>query len=330
MTAGCALPFRLEGLGGSAEAKDDALCLSLTGETDDVALGDVAMNFSAYAARAKGRSPARLIIDGGGRRVRKTAPGGYLLDVKDMELTLRNITLEGIPGNEGWLVRVGGSGKLVLENGASVEGNGAGVYVESGALVLRDGRISGMESGPGAHIGINGAFIMEGGSIRGNAGGGVFVDGGSFAMNGGTIIGNSRKGDGGGVHVDGGSFVMNGGTINSNTSGGNGGGVRVIGSFAMHEGIISGNAAEGDGGGVYVESGGFFTKTGGIIFGLDGTTVSLRKNSAVRGNAVYVYESASRYQKRDATVGSEDSLLFKGVGQADNRGWDVEQATDKK
>jgi hypothetical protein len=319
LLAGCALPLRLEGVGPAAA---DVLCLSLTGETGDVALGDVAMNFSTHAARAKAGSPARLIIDGGGRKVRKTVPGGYLLDLEGMELTLRNITLEGAPGNDGALVRVGAGGTLILETGVSMEGNGAGLYVESGTLVMRDGNISGMGSGPGAHIAMNGTFIMDGGAIRDNAAGGVHVDGGSFTMNGGTINGNSRNDNGGGVHVDSGSFTMNGGTVNGNCAGGNGGGVRVVGAFAMHDGIISGNTAAGNGGGVYVDSGGVFAKTGGIIFGLDETNTALRKNNAAKGNAVYVHESATRYQKRDATAETAHNLAFKGVGHADNRGWE--------
>jgi hypothetical protein len=150
----------------------------------------------------------------------------------------------------------------------------------------------------------------------------VFVDGGSFTMAGGTINGNAREGDGGGVHVDGGSFTMNGGTINGNRAGGNGGGVRVLGSFVMQSGIISGNTAGGNGGGVYVESGGVFAKTGGSIFGQDESNTALRKNSAAQGSAAYVYESASRYQKRDATAETANSLAFRGVNHPGNSGWE--------
>jgi hypothetical protein len=228
------------------------------------------------------------------------------------------------------LVRVTGGGKLILETGASILGNGAGVHVESGTLIMRDGVIGGMESGYGARIELQGALVMEGGAIQDNAAGGVFVDGGSFTMNGGAIRGNRTEGDGGGAHIDGGSFVMNGGLISGNTAGGNGGGARVIGVFDMRGGIISDNAAGGDGGGVYVASGGAFIKSGGVVIGSDEAGAALRSNSAARGRAAFAYESASRFKQRETTAGAEDDVAFKGAGHADNAGWEDVQGTGNR
>jgi hypothetical protein len=322
---GCALSRELGYFADSGAAKDDVLCLSLTGGTEAVDLGDGALELRSYVEKANKNGPFRVILDGGGRRVRKTASEGLLLEVgNNMELTLRNIALEGSPGNSGCLVKVTGGGRLILETGVSIQGNGAGVQVESGMLIMRDGAISGMESGYGAHIAVDGVFIMEGGDINGNAASGVHIDGGSFTLNGGTIRGNRTAGDGGGVHVDSGSFTMNGGIIGGNTASGNGGGVRVIGVFVMNGGIISGNAAAGDGGGVYVASGGVFIKKEGIVFGPDEAGDAPRTNSATRGNAAFVYESATRFKKREATAGMTDTVAFKGVSHADNKGWEEE------
>jgi hypothetical protein len=319
LLCGCALLGRFV---ESPAAKGDVPYLFLGGEAEGAA--DLGMNFSQHAGGAKRKGPSRLILDGGGRRIGKTAPGGSLLEVgENMELTVRNLTLEGVPGSRDWLVKVSGGGKLILEAGVYIGGNGSGVYVESGTLIMRDGIIDGMESGCGVRISVDGAFIMEGGTIKGNGGGGVFVDGGSFTMNSGTIRDNRTGGDGGGVHVDTGSFTLNSGVISDNTASGSGGGVRVTGVFTMNNGIISGNAADGNGGGVYVESGGAFVKNGGVIFGTEEANAAPRANTAMgEGAAAYVYESASRFRKRDRTAGAGDELAFHGVGRDGNTGWE--------
>ena len=69
-----------------------------------------------------------------------------------------------------------------------------------------------------------------------------------------------------------GTLIMNDGAKivgNINRNNFSGGGVYVAGTFTMNGGEISGNLGN-MGGGVYIDSEGFFTKTGGTIYGYDG------------------------------------------------------------
>jgi len=130
----------------------------------------------------------------------------------------------------------------------------------------------------------------------------VHVNGGNLIMSkGATITGNDNKNSsscGGSVYVDEyGIFTMNAGTISGNKAFCGGGVYVKCGTFTMNGGTISGNTATGGfGGGVYVgndglEVNGKFIKTGGIIYGNDGSdnkNVALPSASAAKGHAVYV------------------------------------------
>jgi hypothetical protein len=104
---------------------------------------------------------------------------------------------------------------------------------------------------------------------------------------------------------------MNGGKISGNTADSQGGGgVCVygssgIGGFIMTGGEISGNTAH-YGGGVYVNSGGTFTKTGGVIYGSDASPAAL-KNTANNddGHVAFVYTGA---KIRNTTAGASINL----------------------
>ncbi|MHC6204365.1 hypothetical protein ACYULU_14390 [Breznakiellaceae bacterium SP9] len=87
--------------------------------------------------------------------------------------------------------------------------------------------------------------------------------------------------------------------IEDNTGGSNGGGVFVNdgGTFTMSGGIISGNTGGSNGGGVYVNTNGTFTKNGGEI---SGNTAS--------GNGHAVYWDRSSPKKRDTALMAGDSL----------------------
>jgi hypothetical protein len=73
---------------------------------------------------------------------------------------------------------------------------------------------------------------------------------------------------------------------------------------------------------VYVERGGAFVKRGGVIFGTEEANAALRTNTATGGVAAYVYESASRFRKRDRTAGEGEDLAFNGAGHDGNTGWE--------
>ena len=116
-----------------------------------------------------------------------------------------------------------------------------------------------------------------------------------------------------------GTLIMNDGAKivgNHNYSGGLGGGVAVDGAFTMNGGEISSNATN-IGGGVVVGSVGFFSKTGGTIYGSDGGSNANRATaSIVPSSAVYI----DYYRSRDSTAGPSVRIDSSVSGAAG--GWD--------
>jgi hypothetical protein len=180
---------------------------------------------------------------------------------------------------------VNDSGTMFIMDGGAISdntagGDGGGVYVDGEGVEFEmryDAAISkNTASGNGGGVFFKGIFNMQRGTISENkagskeinsdssSGGGVYVEG-IFTMHNGSIINNKMNGkndNGGGVAVrDGGIFIMNGGSISGNA--------------IWPEGEDGENAGDGKGIGVYVagvagnEGGGKFTKTGGVIHGLD-------------------------------------------------------------
>jgi hypothetical protein len=179
---------------------------------------------------------------------------------------------------------------IIICGGRTQGIGGAGIALEGGTLIMKNGQISdndtGFGMGGGVYVGKNSKFVMLGGSIaRNNSklhGGGVFPDdGGKFTMFGGTISDNKAYVSGAGVFVGLDSeFTMLGGCIEKNLAGGEetmliaglsipcgqGGGVYVCkdARFKMEDGKIIKNRAisvgridhAGSGGGVFVEAGG--------------------------------------------------------------------------
>jgi hypothetical protein len=250
--------------------------------------------------------------------------------------------------NTASLVRVNDGGNLTLADQAVIRDNtntnanacGGGVYVA-------------------------GTFTMSGGEIRKNSvsadpgiarGGGVYVEAnGKFTMSDGEIRENSvsapeaLSSQGGGVYVaGGGTFDMSGGEIRKNLYKdyeSNGGGVFVAGTFTMSDGVIGGNQSNNPGGGVGIESGrGAFAKTGGIIYGNDGTenpdnntNMNSGDDSNFKGgHAVAVTDyvpdedgNTTLGTKRNETAGKGDNLFYNAVGEdgkpIKDSGWDPQQ-----
>jgi uncharacterized repeat protein (TIGR02543 family) len=228
------------------------------------------------------------------RTVSLSATGSLLTVESGVTLTLgNNLTLQGRSNNTAALVQVNSGGTLVMNSGSRVTEN------TNNAM---------WSYGGGIYIAYNGAFTMSGGIISNNsadfAGGGIYMTG-TFIMSGGIINNNSAK-DGGGVRSQG-TFTISGGTISNNT-GAWGGGVLTDGIFTMSGGVISGNTGQW-GGGVYVDSSNFIKQMGGVIYGSNENTSTLR-NTATDGNdyghAVYV--TTSPVKKRNTTAGSGVTL----------------------
>jgi hypothetical protein len=166
---------------------------------------------------------------------------GQLLCLKSHEpqrIILENIVLKGRADNTEPLVYVDIKGELIAGEGSritgntNVEGDGGGVQVGSGLLVMQGGEITGNIAGTAAKANGRGGgvymsdladFIMERGVIGGNIaygqGGGVYAGFmAEFVMKGGVIFGNTARATssgarGGGVYNSGGYFYMSGGRI---------------------------------------------------------------------------------------------------------------------
>ena len=209
--------------------------------------------------------------------------------------------------NDGGAVHLSGTSAVNYAEftmmGGSIIGNkaqnGGGVISYYGKFKMSGGSISGNETtsalgdGGGVYV-YDSTFDMDGGDIYGNKayrGGGVYNNSGDFNMNGGNVGPDNEAILGGGVAI--GSFsgnfnMANNAAIKDNLagsivspSGGQGGGVWIDngGTFVMSGGVISGNRAvyafgSGDGGGVYLEDPASLTKTGGTIHGVNPASLS--------------------------------------------------------
>jgi hypothetical protein len=182
-------------------------------------------------------SPKRITINGNGRVVNVVgSTGGTLLTVwNDTELTLRNITLQGLypdldpnndeANNNKSLVYIYDA-KLVLEDGVVIENNhfvesigvrgGGGVYVGlygvlemRGTSIIRNNKTSGEDISIGGGVRLEGKLKMNGGKIMNNeaaiasymyGGGGVWVARGTVTDGQGNkfyaeLINNDNSGD---------------------------------------------------------------------------------------------------------------------------------------
>ena len=124
----------------------------------------------------------------------------------------------------------------IHDNVTALSGDGGGVYIEDGTMVMNGGSISGNFAGygGGSSVESEAEFTMNSGTISGNVageGGGVFLgrpgDGPTIAkLRGGLITGNSaiafderRTGSGGGIYQsDGASLDLSGTSVSGNTA----------------------------------------------------------------------------------------------------------------
>jgi len=163
----------------------------------------------------------------------------------------------------------------IIGNGHSItlSGTGSLFSISGGSVTIQNLHLKGQGDAVVNNaplVSVTGTFIMESGSISGNT------------VNSGI--------DGIGVNIDGGTFIMNGGTISSNISnfGGSGGGVCInVGTFTMNGGVISGNTANYGGGVAVLGSNSILRMKGGIIYGSNESTSSLRNYGPTGGAALY-------------------------------------------
>jgi hypothetical protein len=234
-----------------------------------------------FEAVAGSTSPARVVINGGGRTVSLAGAGSVpLLTVGEgVTLTLRNITFTGTDSSAAPLIEVNGKGaRLVLGTGAVIRGNtntntagggqAGGVLVREGVLELAGGKIS------------------DNNALSGGSAGGVYVAAaGKFTMLGGEISDN-----GAGITGEGNLF--------------SGGGVYTAGTFELKDGTLGGNAALGNrgGGAVYVASGGTVTMSGGSISGGSGSFAGGVSSPTIYSGAVYIAGTEAVFTMSGGTI----------------------------
>jgi len=243
-----------------------------------------------------GKSGITIILKGSGAmRTITLSASGSLFTISGVTLILdNNITLNGRNNNTSSLIYVSTNGTMIMNAGSKITGN----------------TCASTDVSAGGGVRVEGNFIMNGGEISNNKtdiasskysfslGGGVYVNGtGTFTMNDGKISGNSAGGGGsggGGVCVDS-VFIMKGGEISGNTASG-GGGVCVDGRMGVP--------------GTGSPYGATFRMSGGVIFGSNVPSTSLRNTATSEGGAaLFIADDNRGYGYKE--YGTFDDKFYK-------------------
>ncbi len=183
-----------------------------------------------------------------------------------------------------------------VSNGDAGGGDGGGVLIDSGELVLINSTISENTAGRGGGLylsWLSADVVLVGSAVTANSadfGGGIYNQGYLDITAGSLVSENVATHSGGGVHIEGYALAdVSGSTISNNTAGGSGGGIFLsdsVGSLDYHsitvEGsTISGNTAGVDGGGLWLHGGAY---DGGRMELINST---ISDNTAVRGGGIY-------------------------------------------
>lgn len=239
-------------------------------------------------------------------KIQPTSGSALTVNASGKAVTIKNLTITGGSAASGAGINLSAgtvnldSGAKVTANNATSGGNGAGVYVASGAtLNIKTGSeissnmaVSGNIQGGGVYNA--GTVNLQGGSLYknvANIGGGIYNKG-ALSITSGTIGGsttnaNSAADSGGGIYsdVDATSFAMSGGSVTYNKITGThtsfqhgGAGLYIASSGSVTGGYIQNNSATNSyGGGIYCGSSDGFEISGGTI----------SANSAKYGGGVY-------------------------------------------
>jgi hypothetical protein len=198
-------------------------------------------------------------------------------------LTLgNNITLKGTAYNSASLVYVGDGSTLIMEAGSKITGNtnanvsgggsttdiAGGVFVYRGTFTMNGGAIAGNTKSGGLETGVGGVAV---GLL------GTFTMGGSAVISGNTGTGTRRPD----LYPAGSAgFGMGVGGVYNESVFTMGGSAAIIGN--------TGNGPDRSAGGLYVSAGATFTKTGGLITGVEGDPADDNRalgSAATKGNA---------------------------------------------
>jgi hypothetical protein len=148
---------------------------------------------------------------------------------------------------------------VTMRNGVATEG--AGIYIDSGALILSNSAITGCNAsyGGGIFSGFGSTVTLSGVALSDNtasqSGGGMFsVDTGSATIND-SVVSNNTAGVGGGLLLGAATTVVNRSAVAGNRAQFDGGGIDFGGASAqtalVANSTINGNRAGVDGGGIH-------------------------------------------------------------------------------
>jgi uncharacterized repeat protein (TIGR01451 family) len=208
-------------------------------------------------------------------------------------------------------------------SGASPNGRGGGVYVDSGSATLSGTKVfsnSASSYGGGMCAWQDSATLdVSEGEIRHNSapwGGGVFVGAGRATLKGTDVVSNSATSYGGGLFISEGSATLTSTQVVSNSAGSHGGGVAVQkGRATLTRTHVLANRAP-DGGGLY---------------GLTNLATISANNGCIAYNDDRAVDNGSfgTVNARDTWWGAADGPSGAGPGSGDSVGANVDYASFK-
>jgi len=162
------------------------------------------------------------------------------------------------------------SAELVVTEGLTVQGNGAGATTIKQTGLFRVFRVS----GPGAFTAtFDGVTITGGKSTTGTNthGAGIFAVDENIVVTNSVVTGNSTNNPGGGIALwDGANLTLTNSTVSNNAATGFGGGIvvnRQTSTVTIDRSTLSGNTATTQGGGIYFNYGGSLSLTDSTVSG---------------------------------------------------------------
>jgi parallel beta-helix repeat protein len=296
-------------LGGGIYSSGGALTLAAATLSNNQATGGRGGDSSRtrYLAGAGGSaSGAGLFVSGGA------------LDISDSTIA-NNRAMGGRGGDGGFYYTYHGtSTRTVFLGGIGGTGQGGGLYVNGGTLMIASSTIASNQGtgGPGGVNGFNGL----------GAGGGLYIfsNAGTPTVTGSTLSDNSAI-DGGAIY-NGGTLTVSDCTLSSNSAGRWGGAIYNGGTLTVSNSTLSGNNYASGGGGIYNLGSATVSNStlsgnsavwGGGIFNGDTLTVS---NSTLSGNDGF-YEGGGIYNFGTLTV--SNSTLSGNTASGNGGGIDI-------
>jgi predicted outer membrane repeat protein len=226
----------------------------------------------------------------------KAAYGGAIYDFgfgQDIAFSTFRKNMAGTGGAIALFENLGGSLLNVVIEGNTASGDGGGVYVGEGSLLLDNSTISGNHAdslGGGLYL-PEGRSSMTNTDIRNNSatnGGGIYnFDSIGVSITDSTISGNHASTDGGGVYDPRFGYAdLTDSTVSGNHAAASGGGIyNVIGGIvSLTDSTVSGNRAIVNGGGIYNQ--GTATATGSKI---------IRNRAPGGGGGIYTFVGRGNY-----------------------------------